>query len=72
MIPDAPDPDPCAHVRDEIRRILADEDRNCLGVKVRPPIPVSAEERTALSKLDALNGARPELRSPGSPGLPAE
>ena len=72
MMPNVPEPDPCAHVRDEIRQILADEDRNCLGVKVRPPIPASEEERTALAKLGGPNGTRPEPRSPGSQGLPAE
>ena len=72
MMPDAPEPDPCAHVRDEIRQILADEDHNCLGIRVRPPIPASKEERTALTKLGGLNGGRPEPRSPGSQGLPAE
>ena len=72
MMPNAPEPDPCAHVRDEIRQILADEDRNCLGVKVRPPIPASEEERTALAKLGGLNGPRPEPRSSGSQGLPVE
>ena len=72
MMPNAPEPDPCALVRDEIRQILVDEDRTCLGVKVRPPIPASDEERTALAKLGSLNGTRPEPRSPGSQGLPAE
>jgi hypothetical protein len=72
MMPNAPEPDPGAHVRDEIRQILADEDRNCHGVRVRPPIPASEEERTALAKLGGLNGTRPEPRSPGSQGLPAE
>lgn len=72
MIPNAPEPDPCAHVRDEIRQILAEEDFNCLGIRVRPPIPVSAEERSALAKLRGPNGTRPEPRSHGSQGLPAE
>jgi hypothetical protein len=72
MMPNAPEPDPCAHVRDEIRQILADEDRNCLGFKVRLPIPTSEEERTALAKLGGLNGPRREPRSSGSQGLPAD
>jgi hypothetical protein len=72
MMPNAPEPDPCAHVRDEIRQILADEDRNCLGVKVRPPIPASEEERSALAKLGGLPGPRREPRSSGSQVLPAD
>ncbi len=72
MIPNAPEPDPGAHLRDEVRQILAEEDRNVLGVKVRPPIPISADERIALAKLRGLNGSRPEPRAPGPQGLPPE
>ena len=72
MMPNAPEPDPCAHVRDEIRQILADEDRNCLGVRVRPPIPASDEERTALAKLGGMDRPRREPRSSGSQGQAAD
>jgi hypothetical protein len=70
MMPNAPEPDPCALVRDEIRQILVDEDRTCLGVKVRPPIPASDEERTALAKLGGLDGPAASHNPPGPRGCP--
>ncbi len=61
----SPEPDRCAHVREEVRQILADEDRNCLGIKIRTPIAVSDEERLALAKLRGLKGTRPDETSQG-------
>lgn len=62
------DPDPRAHVREQVRRILDDEDRACLGVKVRPPIPVSPEESVALERLRHLNSATFDPKPPASSG----
>jgi hypothetical protein len=70
MTPQAPDPDSGAHVREQVRRIIADEDLACLGVKVRPTIPVSDEERVALAALRHLNGACLERRFSKSPATP--
>jgi hypothetical protein len=64
MAPNQPDPDPGAHVREQVRRIITDEDLACLGIKVRPPIPVSDEERVALDKLRHLDGAGLEPKPP--------
>jgi hypothetical protein len=63
-----PDPDPGAHVREQVRVILTAEDLACLGVKVRPPIPVSDEERVALERLRHLGGAGLEPEPPGQSG----
>jgi hypothetical protein len=52
-----PDPDFCAHLREQVRRIISDEDGACLGVKVRPAIPLSDEERVALATLRRLNSS---------------
>ena len=71
MTPQAPDPDSGAHVREQVRRILADEARDCLGVKVRSPIPASEEERVALAMLRHLNGACLEPKFSKSPATPA-
>ncbi len=71
MTPEAPDPDPREHVREQIRAILAEEDRTCLGVKARAPIPVSEEESVALAALRRMVGDGPEPKSPGSPGASA-
>ena len=57
MTPNRPDSDPGAHVREQVRGIITAEDLACLGVKVRPPIPVSDEERSALDRLRHLGGA---------------
>ena len=53
MTPNQPDSDPGAHVREQVRGIITAEDLACLGVKVRPPIPVSDEERVALGEAPA-------------------
>lgn len=79
MAPKSPDPDPGARVREQVRRIITDEDLACLGLKVRPPIPVSEEERVALARLrhldwdtggrrPAADGAWREPKPPGSSG----
>ena len=68
---DSPEPDPGTHVREEVRRIIADEDRDPLGLKTRVPIPASEQERVALAMLRHLNGACLEPQSskpPASPG----
>jgi hypothetical protein len=70
MSPKTPGPDPGAHVREEVRRIIADEDRDPLGVKARAPIPASDEERVALAMLRHLNGACLEPQSSKSPATP--
>ena len=70
MSPMAPDPDTGAHVREQVRRIIADEHLACLGVKVRPPIPASEAERVALATLRHLNGACLEPRPSKSPATP--
>lgn len=73
MTPNQPDSDPGAHVREQVRGIITAEDLACLGVKVRPPIPVSDEERLALERLRHLGraGLEPkpheQPRSSGSP-----
>jgi hypothetical protein len=72
-----PDSDPGAHVREQVRGIITAEDLACLGVKVRPPIPVSDEERLALERLQHLGRAgleaKPhEPRSSGSPSGSSE
>ena len=68
MTPNQPDSDPGAHVREQVRGIITVEDLACLGVKVRPPIPVSDEERVALERLRHLGGAGLEPKPP-EPGL---
>ena len=68
MAPNQPDSDPGVHVREQVRGIIAAEDLACLGVKVRPPIPVSDEERVALERLRHLGGAGLEPKPP-EPGL---
>jgi hypothetical protein len=70
MSPKTPGPDPGTHVREEVRRIIADEDRDPLGVKARAPIPASEQERIALAMLRHLNGACLEPRSSKSPATP--
>ena len=78
MTQNQPDSDPGAHVREQVRGIITAEDLACLGIKVRPPIPVSGEERVALERLRQLGGAgidptRPEQSgSSGSPSEPTE
>lgn len=76
MTPNQPDSDPSEHVREQVRGIITAEDLACLGVKVRPPIPVSDEERVALERLRHLGGAGlepkpPEPGSSGSSGSPS-
>ena len=70
MTPNQPDADPGAHVREQVRRIITAEDLACLGINVRPPIPVSDEERVALERLRHLGGAglerKPSERSASS------
>jgi len=72
MTPNQPDSDPGAHVREQVREqvrgIITAEDLACLGVKVRPPIPVSDEERVALERLRHLGGAGLEPRPPERSG----
>ena len=65
MAPYQPDSDPGAHVREQVRGIITAEDLDCLGVKVRPLIPVSDEERVALERLRHLGGAGLDPRPPG-------
>ena len=65
MTPNRPDSDPGAHVREQVRGIITAEDLACLGVKVRPPIPVSDEERVALERFRDLGGAGLESKPPG-------
>jgi hypothetical protein len=67
MTPKPADPDSNEHVRGQIRTIIAEEDRTCLGVKVRPPIPVSEVERIALATLRRTIAERFEPKAPGSP-----
>lgn len=57
MAENAPDPDSGAHLREQVRRIIIEEDAACLGVKVRPPIPLSDEERVALATLRRLKSS---------------
>ena len=74
MAANQPDSDPGAHVREQVRAIITAEDLACLGVKVRPPIPVSDEERVALERLRHLGGAGLEPKPPersGSSGSPS-
>jgi hypothetical protein len=52
-----PVPDSGAHLREQVRRIIINEDGACLGVKVRPAIPLSDEERVALATLRRLNSS---------------
>src|SRR5512140_2911681 len=66
----SPEPDPGAHVRDQVRKILIAEDLACLGVKVRPPIPMTEVERAALARLRRPNGTALESKPPGSAGSP--
>jgi hypothetical protein len=68
MTPSQPDSDPGAHVREQVRGIITAEDLACLGVKARPPIPVSDEERVALERLRQLGGAGLEPKPPGRSG----
>ena len=70
MSPNTPEPDPGTHVREEVRRIIADEDRAPLGLKARAPIPASEQERIALAMLRHLNGACLEPRSSKAPATP--
>jgi hypothetical protein len=69
----SPDADPGSHVREQVRGIITAEDLACLGVKVRPPIPVSNEERIALERLQHLGsaGLDPKPPVPGSSGSPS-
>ena len=74
MTPNQPDADPGAHVREQVRGIITAEDLACLGIKVRPPIPVADEERVALERLRHLGGAGLEPKPPerfGSSGSPS-
>ncbi len=64
MTQKAPDPDSGAHVREQVRTIIADEELACIGIRVRAPIPASDEERVALAMLRYLNGACLEPQSP--------
>ena len=68
MTPEEPHPND--HVREQVRAIIADEDRTCLGVKVRPPIPVSEQERIALATLRRFQSSGDESASPGEPRMP--
>jgi len=57
MAEKAHEPDSGAHLREQVRRIIIDEDGACLGVKVRPAIPLSDEERVALATLRRLKSS---------------
>jgi hypothetical protein len=59
MAEKTPDPDSGARLHEQVRRIVVEEDGACLGVKVRPPIPLSDEERVALATLRRLKSTSP-------------
>ena len=59
MTAKTPGPDPGAHLREQVRRIIIDEDAACLGVRLRPAIPLSDEERVALATLRRLESSQP-------------
>ena len=59
MTAKTPGPDPGAHLREQVRRIIIDEDAACLGVRLRPAIPLSDEESVALATLRRLESSQP-------------
>ena len=68
MTENQPGSDSGAHVREQVRGIIAAEELACLGIKVRTPIPVSGDERVALERLRRLGCAGLDPKPPERSG----